>query len=57
MHFHPLTRVRQKLSALALAYATYLLWHCPCAKIMSCHKTPFLLSTGVALSIVAYDYV
>ena len=57
MHFNPPTRVRQKLSALALAYATYLLWLCPCAKIMSCHKTPFLLSTGVALSIVAYDYV
>lgn len=49
-------RLHQKVAALLLAYATVLVWRCPCAKILSCHLSPFILSVAGALTVIAMDY-
>jgi hypothetical protein len=48
-------QTKQRLATAALAYATYLTAKCPCARIMSCHKWPFVLSIGLGGGIVLYD--
>ena len=49
-------RARQRVIALLLAYAAALAWHCPCPKVLSCHKWSYFLSVGGATAIVLSDY-
>jgi hypothetical protein len=48
-------RLRQQVAAALLAYASYMTFKCPCAKVMSCHLPEFFLSVGGATAIVLYD--
>ena len=51
------TRPRQKLAAGLLLYATYLAWHCPCGRVLSCHLPHYFLSVGGATLIVINDLI
>ena len=46
---------KQTLVAFLLAYATYITFHCPCTRTVSCHLRHYFLSVGVASAIVAHD--
>ena len=48
-------RPRQKVAALALAYAAIVTWKCPCGRVNHCHLPHFVLSVGLATGIIAYD--
>ena len=45
-------RPRQLLVAALLAYASTLAFHCPCPKIISCHKREFFLAVGSAVGLI-----
>lgn len=47
--------VYQAVATTALAYATYLTAVCPCNKLLSCHRTEFITSVGVALGLYYLD--
>lgn len=49
------SRPKQKIAALLLAYAAYITYKCPCARVCSCHLPHFFLSVGGASAIVLYD--
>ena len=50
-------KVRQRLASLMMAYATYLVYVCPCKRILSCHKMSFFLSAGGAATLIAHEYM
>ena len=50
-----MNRPRQKYAALALLYAAWITYKCPCGKVCSCHLPHYFLSVGVATAIVIND--
>ena len=48
-------RPEQMLASLSLAIAAGITFHCPCARINSCHKTEFILAWLLGGGIVLYD--
>lgn len=47
--------LKQNLIASLLAYASYIVFKCPCRRIVSCHKPHFFLSVGGATALVVHD--
>jgi len=50
-----MARLRQRIAAALLAYATFITMKCPCAKVNGCHMGHYFLSVGGATVIVLND--
>jgi hypothetical protein len=47
--------MKQIAASLLLAYAAYITYTCPCAKLNKCHFASYFGAVGLATSIVLYD--
>jgi hypothetical protein len=51
-------QVKRYLVTGSMLYATWTAWTCPCANYLECHKTQFLLATGVPIALAVFgDFV
>ena len=49
------SKPHQHIAGIALLYAAYITYKCPCRRTISCHYPHYFLSVGLATGIVLYD--
>ena len=47
-----MNELRKFTALILLSYASYLVYNCPCEKLIKCHSVPFYYSIGEAITVV-----